>query len=131
MSRHDEIASTGEGVATSGPTATEAAAASVDDGQESALAQLTTAVPDGVREAPPVLGALIEEVSGTGVDLSSEPENDPVPPVAPGRAEEPYVRLWVNEFNVDREGHHGVRVFTRSEEHLNNLRARIQSGVDS
>ena len=66
---YDEIASTGEGVATPGPTATEAAAESVNDGQESALAQLTTAVPDGVREAPPVPGALIEEVPGTGVDL--------------------------------------------------------------
>ena len=126
-----EIAPPGEGVATPDPTTTEAAAESVNDGQESALAQLTTAVPDGVREAPPVRGALIEEVPGTGVDLSPEPENDPVLPVASGRTEEPYVRLWVNEFNVDREEQHGVRVFTRSEEHLNNLRARIQSGVDS
>ena len=103
----------------------------MNGGQESALAQLTTAVPDGVREAPPVPGTLVEEVPGTGVDLSPEPKNGPVLPVASGRAEEPYVRLWVNEFNVDREGQHGVRVFTRSEEHLNNLRARIQSGVFS
>ena len=43
---YNEIASTGEGVATPGPTATEAAAESVNDGQESALAQLITAVPD-------------------------------------------------------------------------------------
>ena len=62
---YDEIASTGEGVATPGPAATEAAAENVNNGQESALAQVPAAVPDGVREAPPVPGALIEEVPGT------------------------------------------------------------------
>ena len=67
-----EIAPPGEGVATPDPTTTEAAAESVNDDQESSLTQLTTAVPDGVREAPPVPGALIEEVSGIGEDLSSE-----------------------------------------------------------
>lgn len=84
---YDEIASTREGGATPGPTATEAAVESVNDGQESALAQLITAVPDGVREAPPVPGALIEEVPGTGVDLYPEPENDPVLLVCIGTGE--------------------------------------------
>ena len=101
---YDEIAPPGEGVATPDPTTTEAAAESVNDDQESSLTQLTTAVPDGVREAPPVRGALVEEVRGIGVDLSPEPENDPVPPVESGRTQEPYVRLLVNEFYVDARG---------------------------
>ena len=76
-----------EGVVTPGPATTEAATESVNDDQESAPAQLTTAGPEGVREAPPAPRAPIKEVSGTGVDLASEPENDPVSPVVPGRTD--------------------------------------------
>ena len=63
---YDEIAPPGEGVATPDPTTTEAAAEGVNDDQESSLTQLTTAVPDGVREAPPVPGALVDGGSGSG-----------------------------------------------------------------
>jgi len=126
-----EVASTGKGLATPRPAATEAATDSVNDDQESAPAQLPTDGPDGGREAPPVPRAPIEEVSGTRVGLASEPENDPVSPVVPGRTEKPHIRLWVIEYDVHCEGHHGVRVFTRSEEHPNNLRPRIQKGFRS
>ena len=94
---------------------------SVNDDQRSVPAQPSTEGPDGVREASPAPRAPLEEAPGTKVDLASEPENDPASPVVPGGTEEPHVRLWVKEHDNGREGHHSVRVFARSEEHLKNL----------
>ena len=103
----------------------------VNDDLESAPAQLPTKGSRDVREASPAPRVSLQEAPGTKVDLASEPDNDPTSPDVPGRTEEPQVRLWVKELDVGREGHHGVRVFARSEEHLNNLRARIQMGIQS
>ena len=87
-----EVASAEEGVAAPGPAVTEA----VSDAQGAGLAQLSTEGSGDVRVATPAPTTAVaaagpfEEASGTRVDLGSEPENDPAPPVVPGQTKEPH-----------------------------------------